>query len=194
MSQQHISQFLQTCSNAHAFTHAHTHTHLNAQAHNMRTYGPTKERLYLAFLLKIYCFVQPKSRFDFFSPQEKRGWAKGSDHSHFLTEQTIGLPRSEIGSSEKHTIRNHYSAPNCCWQAWVRQMRKWKDYNTISLSCTHLLIHLPVLNKCIYLKMIWQTIPTSWIRDTEAAKKKVTYLYEALHCKIKSIINLEGIS
>ena len=69
-------------------------------------------------------------------------------------------------------------------------MRKWKDYNTIFLSCTHLLIHLPVLNKCIHLKMIWQTMPTFWITDTEAAtattaakeKKDVMYLKEALNC------------
>lgn len=46
-----------------------------------------------------------------------------------------------VWNCEKHTIANHYSAPKCCWQAWARQIRKWKDYNTISLSCTLLLIN-----------------------------------------------------
>ncbi len=41
--------------------------------------------------------------------------------------------------------------------------------------------------------MIWQTVPTVWIRDTEAAEENVIYLQKALHSSVKSIVNLEGI-
>ena len=159
-----------------------TRTHTRAQTHNICTYGSTTDFLCLAFMFEFYRLVQSKRKLDFFHLRlaQKQG-RNTRHHSHLLTELTISLPRSEIGSGEKHTIRNHYSAPNCRWQAWARQMRKWKDYNTISLSCTHLLIHLPGLNKCIHLKMIWQTVPTAWIRDTAAAEKNIIYLWDVLH-------------
>lgn len=176
MSQQHISQFLQTCSSAHALTRTRSDTqHLHIWVHN-RLPLP---RLHAHIFNVLF---NPRENLTFFTS----GWPKSRarnkrHHSHLLTELTISLPRSEIGSSEKHTIRNHYSAPNCRWQAWARQMRKWIDYNTISLSCTHLLIRLPGLNKCIHLKMIWQTVATAWIRDTAAAEKNVIYLWDILH-------------
>lgn len=93
-------------------THSCTHTQMHRH-----TYGPTKECLYLVFSLKFEQFTQSKNRFDFFSPQGgvktcQKQQQNGDDHSHFLTELTVSLPRSEIGGSEKHTIRNHYSAPN----------------------------------------------------------------------------------
>lgn len=66
--------------------------------------------------------------------RENRG-----DQSHFLNELTTRLSGSGSGGSEKRTIINHYSAPNCCWQAWARQIRKWRDYKRFSLSCTLLL-------------------------------------------------------
>ena len=29
--------------------------------------------------------------------------------------------------------------------------------------------------------MIWQTVPTAWIRDTAAAEKNIIYLWDVLH-------------
>lgn len=156
----------------------------------MGTYGPKKKKINTpSTWLSCWNFnslLSPRAGFIHFRKSEDEPRAKNrDDDSHFLTELTISLPQSEIGGSGKHTIRNHYSAPNCCWQAWARQMRKWKDYNTISLSCTHPLIHLPVLNKCIHLKLIWQTMRTSWVtRGTETRrllrKKKCLYIFRKL--------------
>ncbi len=122
MSQQHISQFLQTCSNSHTHTHTHTHTHVRAlkRSGTPHLYIWVHKRVPPPRCLAqnvMLCSIQ--EQIGLFSPQEGRGRAKSrrrnrNDHSHFLTELTISLPRSEIGGSEKHTIRNHYSAPNCC--------------------------------------------------------------------------------
>lgn len=160
----------------------HTHSHARSDTQHLHIWVHNRLPLPRLHAHIFNVLFNPRENWTFFTS----GWPKSRarnkrHHSHLLTELTISLPRSEIGSSEKHTIRNHYSAPNCRWQAWARQMRKWKDYNTISLSCTHLLIHLPGLNKCIHLKMIWQTVPSAWIRDTAATEKNIIYLQDALH-------------
>ncbi len=106
-------------------TRSHTHTHVRA----LKRSGTP--HLYIWVHKRVpppRCLAQNvmlcsiPEQIGLLSPQEGRGRAKRrrrnrNDHSHFLTELTISLPRSEIGGSEKHTIRNHYSAPNCCWQA-----------------------------------------------------------------------------
>lgn len=102
-----VSPDVQQCARIHARTLKCTGTHM----------GPQMSIFTLLLHSDLNNLLIPRPDLTFFSPQEgmktsQKQQENGDDHSHFLTELTVSLPRSEIGGSEKHTIRNHYSAPN----------------------------------------------------------------------------------
>lgn len=158
---------------ARAQTHKHT-TYLHIWVHKRLSLPRFHVQIWM------FCSIREKTGLFFFST---RGGLKVTREretiTHISWQITISLPQSEIGGSAKRTIRNHYFAPNCRWQAWARQTRKWIDCNTFSLCCTHLLICSPLLNKCIHLEMIWQTVPTSGL-ETVRLLRKLLYIYRRL--------------
>lgn len=68
-------------SSRRAARHMRSHTHLNAQAHNICTYGPVEYCLHLAFMLKFQCFVKNQDPIGLFSAQvgpkaaREQGWS-----------------------------------------------------------------------------------------------------------------------
>lgn len=155
----------------------HTHTHIHAHTFDAHMF-PQNSVFTSLSTLKYERFVQSKNNIGFFFLfcfTSVR--AKGEDGERQTITHTSwqSSPWSDIGSGEKHTIRNQYSAPNCCWQAWAGQNGKNGNIIThfLSLSRTPLLIHMPVINKCTHLKRMWQTMPTAGIRGIGCCEKRV---------------------
>lgn len=96
MSQQRISQFLQTCHYAqeHAFTHVDPQEFVRTKLYQ---FAPIRSKLISRLL--FFFFVKPD-----FSQKQNEEKTGNSNRWCCLTELTISLPRSEIGSTQLEII------------------------------------------------------------------------------------------
>lgn len=128
MSQQRISQFLQTCHYAqeHAFTHVDPQEFVSLRT-KLYQFAPIRSKLISRLFFFFFCQTR-------FQPKAER--RKNRKQQSLMLLDRVNHQFTTLWNWQ-HTIRNHYSVANSCWQPWARQMGKWKDYNTIYRSCTH---------------------------------------------------------